>query len=473
MSILKINPRIRHPQYEKYFPRWKAVNDICDGEHIADYIVDIHPNDKSVENEERNKSFKERAVFAAVAGYTARGLTGIVFSKWPVLKVPPQLEYMKESADGSGVSIYQLSQTTIRDQVRVGRSGLFVDFPANQSDASQADIQSGNLFSPIMHIKAEQILNWNTTRYGGKTKLSLVVIYDQIRMESEVGFVFDIVDVIYELRLVEGVYVFKEWRTTVVGGGAWQLVDEVIPRDGAGNTWDEIPFTFVGSNDNTPDVDPPPMFDIVRVNIGHLNNSAIYEDAVFITGQPQPWMSGIDFDYVQQAQNAGMYFGAPVMLPVPSGETFGIVQASENTMAKEAMTDKINTMIGLGAMFMQMGSVAKTAQQAAGEQMVQHSVLSLIASNCSEAYTQALRWAARFMGADESECEYTVPQNFVDPQANPQMLQQMVAGFLQGAIPLGDYHRWMQKNQLADSDESVEDFAEGLQVTQPINLDAD
>jgi hypothetical protein len=468
---LKINPRIRHPQYEKYFPRWKAVNDICDGENVHEYIFDIHPEDVSEENKARNRSFKQRAVFAAIAGYTARGLTGIVFSKWPTLKVPPQLDYMKDSADGSGVSIYQQSQEALRDVVRVGRCGLFVDFPANQSDASQSDIQSGNLFAPIMKINAEQILNWNTTRQGGRTKLSLVVIYDQIRMESDEGFVFTSVDVIYELRLVDGIYVFREWRTSVVGGGAWSMVDEVVPVDGEGNPWDEIPFLFIGSNDNTPDVDPPPMFDIVRVNIGHVNNSAIYEDSVYITGQPQPWMSGIDFDYVQQAQENGMYYGAPVMIPVPSGETFGISQAQPNTMAREAMQEKVETMVGLGAMFIQPGSAAKTAAQSLGEQMVQHSVLSLIASNVSEAYTEALKWAARFMAAPEEECQYTVQQKFVDPEASPQMLQQMIAGFLQGAIPLADYHRWMQRNQLSDEEQSTEDFSESLTARPSPDLD--
>jgi hypothetical protein len=469
---MKINPRIKHPQYDKYFPRWKAVNDICDGEHINDYIIDIRPNDTSEENESRNRSFKERAVFSAVAGYTSRGLTGIMFSKWPVLKVPSQLEYMFESADGAGVSLYQQSQEVARDQIRVGRSGLFVDYPANQGDSSQSDMQSGEMFAPIMHIKAEQILNWNTTREGGRTKLSLVVIYDQIRMESPSGFVFDLVDVIYELRLIDGVYVFREWRTAVAGGGAWEMVDEVVPRDGYGNTWDEIPFVFVGSNDNTPDVDAPPMYDIVRVNIGHLNNSAIYEDSVFITGQPQPWMSGIDFNWVQDAMASGMYFGAPVMLPVPAGERFEIAQAQPNSMAKEAMNDKLEMMIGLGAMFIQPGSAAKTATQTQGEQMVQHSVLSLIASNCSEAYTKALKWAARFMAADESQCEYTVKQNFTDANPSPQMLQQIVASFLQGAIPLADYHRWMQRNQLADEEQSLEEFAEGLTSSTAVDLDA-
>jgi hypothetical protein len=53
------------------------------------------------------------------------------------------------------------------------------------------------------------------------------------------------------------------------------------------------------------------------------------------------------------------------------------------------------------------------------------------------------------------------------------MLQQMIAGFLQGAIPLSDYHRWMQRNQLADEEQSLDDYSEGLQVAQPINLDAD
>jgi hypothetical protein len=166
-----------------------------------------------------------------------------------------------------------------------------------------------------------------------------------------------------------------------------------------------------------------------------------------------------------------MYFGAPVMIPVPSGEQFAIAQALPNTMAKEAMQDKINLMIGLGAMVIQPGSAVKTATQAAGEQATRHSILSLIASNVSEGYTKALQWAARFMAADESECSYTVQQNFVDQNAEPQMLREMIAGFLQGAIPAVDYHRWMQRHQLADEEQPFEEFAEGLTLQPVPDLD--
>jgi len=60
------------------------------------------------------------------------------------------------------------------------------------------------------------------------------------------------------------------------------------------------------------------------------------------------------------------------------------------------MNDKVDLIIGLGGMFIVPGSAVKTATQSAGEQKVQHSVLSLISSNVSEAYTQALKYVARY-----------------------------------------------------------------------------
>ena len=80
----------------------------------------------------------------------------------------------------------------------------------------------------------------------------------------------------------------------------------------------EIPFTFVGAQNNDPSIDESPLYDIAMINLGHYRNSADYEESVFWCGQAQPWISGLDEQWRDWMEKNGVYVGsrAPMMLPV-------------------------------------------------------------------------------------------------------------------------------------------------------------
>ena len=88
-------------------------------------------------------------------------------------------------------------------------------------------------------------------------------------------------------------------------------------------------------------------------------------------------------------------------------------------------------------------------------------MLSLIASNCSEAYTQALHWVAQFMGTDGT-LEFAVSQDFADPR-DTHMLEQATRAFVVRALPVDDYLRWMQRFNLVDAEKAVEQFREEVE----------
>jgi hypothetical protein len=138
------------------------------------------------------------------------------------------------------------------------------------------------------------------------------------------------------------------------------------------------------------------------------------------------------------------------------------------------MQDKVEMMLALGARIIQPGGAARTATEIAGQREAQHSVLSLIAQNASEAYTQCLQWAARYMGvADGDEMaaiEYAINSDFVSAETSPQELQQIMAGFVQGTIPLSDYVAFMKKTGKFDSEKSTEEYAEELTVANNMGI---
>ena len=460
-----------HPDYKDNYEKWELVEHMCESSDLEDYIVKLNPMDTSSENMTRNKQFLRRAVFYAIAGYTSRGLVGRMFSKWPKCELPAELEYMKKNIDGSGNSIYQQSQDVAKSVVRGGRSFLMVDFTATGGQSSRADVLAGRVRANVLHYGAEDVINWDTRAIDGEILLSLIVLKSSRKVYKD-KYSFESEDIRIEMFLDEaGEYAIQKWRKSEELKGEWVVYEPpVYPLDSAGRKWKRIPGIFVGSESNTPTVDHPPMYDICLINKGHFNNSALYEDSVFFNGQPQPWASGLSTDDAVAFREAGIYFGSGTLIPVPAGETLGIAQAAPNTLAREAMRDKVDMSIGLGAMFIQPGSAVKTATQSEGEQKTAHSVLSLIASNISEAYAQVIEWACVFMGAQFNPDLhlYEINRNYVDTSNNPQMLQQIVAGFLQGVIPMSDYLSYMQKIEVVSDETRLEDFADEVSAVRGV-----
>jgi len=472
----------KHPLYLSRFDQWRLIEDITTLENLSGYLRTLNPLDTSAANKRRNAQYHESAVFYPIAQNTAQGMIGSIFRKWPSLAVPDELLYLADNADGEGNSIYQSSQGACDDVLRKGRAGISVSFPQTEGEVSRADIVSGKVVATIHRYTAEQIINWRVEQDGANARLTLVVTREEMDKEGFEPYLNQTETVYREMYLdyvrdeqglpvsADKVYQERIWKESE--NKILMISQEYIPLDAQGKTWERIPFMFIGSenNDSTPDM--PPMFGLCKLNIGHYRNSADYEDSVWYNGQAQAWMSGVDQNHIDLMKDNKMYVGSRELLAVPSGEQFGFAQPAPNTMVKEAMDAKIDAMIMIGARLMQPGSATKTATQAAADQDAQTSVLAMVASNVSEAYTQAVKWVCRYMGVKDDEVAYTLSQEFVQIGQDPQLLTAMVASFLQGAIPAPDFLRWTQKVGYVDTEKTIEEFLEETTQTTMPDFDA-
>lgn len=463
-----------HKEYKEHHKRWETIDNVCEGHEVAQYLIELNPDDKSTENTTRNTAYKERAVFYPIAGRTAEGLVSLMFSKRPKLEVPKGLEYMGTNCDGAGVSIYQQSQNLASDIVKVARGGLFTTYPKVDRELSVDDMDTGNYFATIHEYEADQIINWEQKKFGAQVKLSLVVLMEEVDVPGEDDYEVKQVKQIREFKLVESeagyVFSMQLWRKN--DKDEWIVFgDATIPVDGWGKTWDIIPFTFVGAESNNAEVDNSIMYGMSKLNIAHYRNSADFEDSTWYVGQSQPWMSGVDQTHVDMMKDNNMYVGSRMMLGVPTGETFGFASADSNPMVRQAMLDKLDGMIGMGARYIQPNGVAKTATEADGDNAVAHSTLAMISHNVGEAYTQSLKWAARYMKLPDTDIAYVTSTEFVSPEATAQMIQAMIAGYLQGAIPTSSYFAWLKSRELVEADKTIEQFTEDVGGANMPNLD--
>ena len=461
----------QRPEYVAALDRWRLVRDVCKGSDAIKagktlYLPQPNPDDKSKANTERYKDYIKRAVFFNATGRTKNGLVGAVFRTVPTFTAPAALGYMTTDCDGAGVSIYQQSQSVLADVLETGRAFLLVDFPDvvktdGSSDSSVKDLQEGGVQATIKAYPAESVINWRTTKVGAKHLLSLVVLIETFEVEGD--FEVESWPQYRVLRLVYGAYLVEVWRQDEKGGN-FGMKEQYIPTRGNGANWNEIPGGFVGSQNNDTSPDDAPLYDMAEVNVGHYRNSADYEDSVYMVGQPQIYMAGLDQTWVDMLEAKGIYFGSRAPLMLPAQGSAGILQVEPNSMAKEAMDGKNADMVALGARLIEQGSATKTATQAGADNAAEHSVLSLVASNVSEVYTIALQYAADFMGVT-GKCEYALNQDFVEANVDPQVISELLKAVQAGQFPASDFWTEMRRIGLIKAEKTDEDIRGELEAS--------
>jgi hypothetical protein len=305
-----------------------------------------------------------------------------------------------------------------------------------------------------------------------------VVIREIVNVYNEFGF--DVRTNYRVLRLLNGIYQQEIW-TRETDTEEYTIDTVSTPLNGLGKPWTEIPFSFIGAVRNSPQLESyatsltttndfmvSPLYDIAVLNIAHFRNSADYEDSVFMCGQPQGWMSGLDPEWRDALIKDGIVLGSRNVLPLPQGGAFGIAQAAPNNLVRQAMLDKEDQMRALGASLIQPNKGrSKTATQAATDAENDSSVLSLVCDNLSLAYTLALGWAAEFMRADTGECSLAIPTEFAINPLDAPSIMAAVQAWQANAIPETDLWAYLRKVSLIDPQKTDDDVREELDAQKP------
>lgn len=443
-------------EYKAALPKWRLVNDMAAEDNLADHLIPLNPHDTSQENRARNEAYAERASFLGATEFTLKGLAGIAFEKDPEITLPAQLGYLLTNANGAGLDLYQQMQTTTANVLKNGRSGLFVTYPPTDGDTSRADQEANRSIATIHTIDATRIINWGYTAFGAEVKLSLVVFTDTL--ETFEDYERKATPILRELALEDGRFVDRKWHQPD-GKSAWEVLDEAFPLQGNGQPWSEIPFTFVGAEDNSDKIVTPPLYSLAKLNRDHWRTSADHRESLWFAGQVQPWASNVDQNTLDQWQAAGIYVGSRQMLCLPEGGTFGFAQASPNTANRDELDRLKDDMAAVGARFIEPGSANKTAQQDAGERKVQHSILSLISVNVEDAYQMACEWAANYMNVT-GEIGVKLSREFMEPELNDAARNYILGLYDRGLVGEADLLPILKRDRLIDGEKTEDEYAE-------------
>jgi len=148
-----------------------------------------------------------------------------------------------------------------------------------------------------------------------------------------------------------------------------------------------------------------------------------------------------------------------------------MMQAQPNAVAKEAMDSKKEDMVSLGARLIERGSAVKTATQADNDSAAEHSVLSLVVSNVSEAYTQCLVWMAEFVNTP-GEVVYKLNQDFSQISLDATILTGLFNAVQGGKLPSSDFWQYLRDRGVINPEKTDDQIRDELETENPgPNLD--
>ena len=411
---------INHPEYEVNLEYYRQIRVFVKGRKDTQrYLLPV-TTDADVAGKTRNENYKKRAKYTNFPARTRNALAGAVFRKDAKLEVPDKLEYIKENANGAGKPLDQVAKNTVTNVIEVGRHGVFTDY------GTQAK---------IVTYTAENIPNWSTDDEGNLISVTLITGENTHKI----------------LTLINDEYVVEMYEDD-------ELINMILPTKADGSTFDEIPFTFCGSVDNSPDVDDMPLWSIVDVTQGHYQNSADYED-ILTYMLPTPAVTAPNAQWVKEMLPNGVYeFGNGGVIPLPDGGTATLLQAEANQMHAEAMKDKENQLIMLGARLVSGGGQAETAEAVRIKFSAENGVLDNLVGNVTGAMLKALQWAAEFEGVNPDGIEYTLNREFWDVTISPQQISAEILLLDRGIKAKKDVRDTLRKTGGIAADRDDEDI---------------
>ena len=457
------------PEITKLLPLYYLIRDAISGEVTVKeartkYLPMPNAADCSKENTARYEAYLQRAVFYNVARRTLFGLLGQVFMRDPVVEVPALLDPLVADATGTGINLTQLAKQAVAYNLAYSRTGILIDYPVteNENGASIAELESGSI-RPTLYVYAPyEIINWRTMDRGAEEILSLVVLFETWTLADD-GFELTQSGQFRVLRLDEnGEYIHEIWREplptkvdgTKIPKGNYQPYSVYRPKDAQGNPIREIPFMFIGSENNDPAPDNPNFYDLASLNMAHYRNSADYEESCFIVGQPTPVLIGLSEEWVTNVLKGTVNFGSRGGIPLPTGADAKLLQAEPNTMLKEAMDTKERQMVALGARLVEQHEVQRTATEAELESTSEGSALVSSSKNVSDAFEWALKWATRWVGQPDDAVVFELNTDFDISRITPEERKQVVEEWQKGAITFTEMRTSLRKAGVAIEDDN-------------------
>ena len=450
-----------HAEYNKNVDKWKLTRNAATGLSFEDARLYIMR--RTHEEQDQYYHRVEKAIYTNYTGRTREGLKGAIFRLPPRIELPPDMEFMLENADGSGQSLTQVSKLAADEVMETGRFGLLADYPMVDEDLTVEQVRRMRLQPHIATYTAESIINWHVHILNGRRQLGMLVLKENSPVHYD-EFTWDYVDRYRVLRLNDS----QQYTQQLYDENCAAITEEIVIRGASGQPFDYIPFHFIGSRDNLPDIDEPILYDIARVNIGHFRNSADQENNLSVHGGGTLVVStDMSPEAFQSANPGGITVGENAGLVLSEGGKAELLQLGPASAIGTEMTHKEQMMVQIGAKI-----ITKTGQRTAEEARIQatseNSMLDTMVGNIDEAFTAVLYDCRAFISPTEADIVFSLNSDFYADSIAPQEIMAMIQGSDAGVMPKIDIVRRLIDAGWIQSEGTPEDILADITQESPL-----
>lgn len=430
-----------HPEHLAASSLWARMRDCAAGEDAVKARRQEYLPRPGGQSERAYRTYLARAVWYGATERTLNGLAGAIFRHPPVVEAPDALARQLDTIAADGGPFEVLAQSVTREALLTGRAGLLADRPADAEGA------------PYLALyPSESILNWESALLHGRQRLTRLVLREDMERCREL------------LLDTTGQYRVRLWRRKSRQAGTYEIAQEHRPTR-AGQPLDFIPFTFVGARGLSPAVEKPPLADLAGMNLAHYRNSADYEQSLFLTGQPTPWIAGR-----LEARERPTSIGSGTIWHLPEGCSVGMLEFTGAGLAalRQAMLDKEARMVQLGARLLEAPKrTAETAEAVRLRGEAEASSLSILAGTVGRGLTRALRHIAWWQGLEPEAVTVRLNRDFVEARLTAPDILALVESWQKGAISRRTLYDNLRDGEVLPPDRDFAEEQRLIETDQP------
>lgn len=451
----------KHPEYSKNLTKWQLMRDALAGEVAKEKYV---PKLSDQEAEEYS-AYVGRAEFYNATARTQVALTGLLFAKPPKVELPEALKIIAENVSLDDDTLEALAKNIADECLSVGRCGVLVDMPSiEKAEYSKLEAERLNLRAYATLYKAENIINWKTTKINGSNVTSLVVLAETYAEPTDDEFVDKIKTRYRVLDLHDGYYRQRVFGETKAGN--FEVVSEIYPSAN-GQKLEYLPFTFFNVNDLKTTVEKPPLLDLAKVNISHFRSEVDLEHGTHFTALPTPYVTGY------QGETEGkLKIGSTAVWAINSPDAkVGFLEFSGAGLStlENRIAVKEKRMSILGArLLLDEKKTAEATETLQMRKSGENAVLTSVAATISEGIVSFLKDISFFENIAGENLIYEINTDYNLTMIEPQLLAQIIAGIQSGDIPNEVLYDALLKGELMpETIQSYEDYQAKLEQARP------
>ena len=454
-----------HPQYSKNKDKWQTMRDALSAEVAKEKYVPKLSDQDAVEYQ----AYVSRAEFYNATARTKTALVGLLFAKPPKVELPEALKAIGENISLDDDSLEALAKNIADECLSVGRCGVLVDLPSvEKSEYSRLEAERLNLRAYATLYKAENIINWKTTKINGSNVTSLVVLMESYEEPTADEFVYLAKTRYRVLDLKDGYYRQRVFEET---NGTAEPISEIYPSAN-GKCLPYIPFTFFNVNDLKTDIDKPPLLDLARINISHFRSEVDLEHGTHFTALPTPYVTGY------QGDDSKLKIGSTVVWAINNPDAkVGFLEFSGAGLStlENRIAVKEKRMSILGArLLLDEKKTAEATETLQMRKSGENAVLTNVATTISEGIVSFLKDIAFFENIMAENLIYDINTDYNLTMVDPQIIAQIIAGIQGALIPNEVLYDVLLKGELMPENiRSYEEYQAQIDSAKPVLSPAD